>query len=228
MRDAASTGPADFRLQQFCSKRLSSPLFAEGHIRRSFRPNGHNPHRNHQPTPDPAANRLPATTPTSSSHTPISNHPHALHTKKPARLRHRLPANYPPSTRPTRPDSHISTAHPRSHHTTSTHHHLPRAYLEPTPAFLTPRRQPVTNAHHKQSTRHQLDPPHPQAPPTAPTSTPINHHSPPPTPPPSPPPSLPPPPLLLPRSHCHTSALIRRLPAALVFSPELFTKQLGA
>ena len=125
VRDAASTGPADFRLQQFCSKRLSFPLFAEGHIRRSFRPNGHNPHRNHQPTPNPAANRLPATTPTSSSHTPISNHPHALHTKKPARLRLRLPANYPPSTRPTRPHSHTSTAHPRSHHTTGTHHHLP-------------------------------------------------------------------------------------------------------
>ena len=189
MRDAASTGPADFRLQQFCSKRLSSPLFAEGHIRRSFRPNGHNPHRNRQLTPNPAANRLPATTPTPSSHIPILNYPHALHTKTPIRLRHSLPANYPPSTRPTRPNSHISTAHPRSHHTTSTHHHLPRAYLEPTPSPLTPRRQPVTNAHHKRSTRHHLDPPHLQAPPTAPpplqsTTTPLlppllPHHLPP-------------------------------------------------
>ena len=68
-------------------------LFAEEHRRSSFRPNGHNPHRNHQPTPTPAANRLTATTPTPSSQPPILNHPLALPTSR------RQPAPVPTTSR---------------------------------------------------------------------------------------------------------------------------------
>ena len=113
--DAASTGPADFRLQQFCSKRLSSPLFAEEHIRRSFRPNGHNPHRNHQPTPTPAANRKPA---------------HRHHTDTLFSTTHLEP--------PPRPTHFTTPARPSTHHQQTTRHHLDPAHSTATYTASTP------------------------------------------------------------------------------------------